>query len=621
MEPAPDLILYTVTPLPAERALDVQLRFRARAGDNVLAIPAWIPGSYLLREFARGIGPVTARRAPRHDTSPGPGHQRAAPGHHAAPTSPAPTSPAPACPAPTPPGAETGDALPVHKIERGRWVVRCDQPGPVDVSWRVNAHELTVRTAHVDPSHAFFNGANALMYVEGREQALHLVRVRNPLDWQCFCPLERDDELSAWSAPDYDTLADTPFELGPHRWFGFDVLDTPHRIILWGDEHTNVDTDRLIRDTRAIIEHHARVFGGLPYPRYDIIIHIGADLRGGLEHHNGTTLATPWAWYESDAGHVELLGLIAHEHLHVWNGKRIRPHALGPFDYQRENDTSGLWVVEGFTSYLDDRAVLEAGLMSADVWLQRTGDAVNRLLHTPGRQQQSLVEAAFDAWIRLYRPDEDTPNRTVSYYLKGAVVALLLDLRVRSATGAGRTLYDGLTHLWRLYRARDRGWHHDEVLAAISSATGVACEAWLEPWLHGVGELPVAEALATHGLLLHESAGDGVTAGLVLQERAGQSPIVRTVLRDGPNHGGSVMPGDELVAINGRRAARRPVRDELQRHAPGDRVEVTLFRRDVLLTATLAVAAEPSSWSIRRDDNADPAAIALRDQLLREGAS
>jgi predicted metalloprotease with PDZ domain len=544
---------------PETQSLDIVFEFTTIADQPVLRLPVWTPGSYTLREFGRYLGELQA---------------------------------------------ETVDGEPVHAeaIEKSAW--RVDAPSGTRLRVRYSAwcNELTVRTPHVDQTHAFFTGTNVLVYQDGDTGRPCTLALTPPEDWSTFCSLEREGEV--FVAPDYDTLADTPVEMGAHVFDAFEVAGIPHRIIYWGAEAVHLDRPAIVAGYRACVEKNAELFGGLPYRRYDFIVHITESLRGGLEHLSSTVLACPWRYFETSTGFEEMLGLVMHEHFHVWNIKRIKPRTLVPFDYERENYTSALWVAEGFTSYFDDYQCRRAGLLTQDRYLEILGKSITAMLQLPGRHQQSIARSSFDAWIRLYKPDGNSPNRTVSYYLKGGLVAWLLDLVIRDRSDGARSLDDVMKHLWKGTCDDASGYDEMNMGQTILDATGVDVSAELAAWVFGTDDPDWNDVLASHGMELVEPSGEpAVDFGWTL---SGQT--VKSVLDGGAAQRAGLTPGDELVAID-HRAFGAPLLDALAlrfKDASVARVDVHFFRRGLLRTVELRPVLVPSGdYKVRSLDAAD----------------
>ena len=312
--------------------------------------------------------------------------------------------------------------------------------------YRVYAHEVTVRTSHLDDSHAFWNGATLFLYAESlRDRPCRITIQGAPAGWHIATALSPEaDSPFVLRAANYDEIVDSPVEIGSHERLDFTAAGKPHAIAIWG--RLAFDRRRLTDDVTAIIESQSALFSPPPppYDRYTFLLHLAPGAYGGLEHkHSSTLLSSPFA-FAQDKRYQDFLELVSHEFFHLWNGKRIRPAALGPFDYQHENYTRSLWVVEGITSYYDRLFLRRSKRISAARFREKLGEDLTKLFRIPGRNHHSLEESSFDAWIKLYRPDESSVNTTVSYYLKGSVVALCLDLEIRSRTHNQRSLDDAM---------------------------------------------------------------------------------------------------------------------------------------------------------------------------------
>lgn len=534
---------YTATlSAPVRHELDLTLSFEPDAPTTTVHVAAWTPGSYLIREYTRFIGPVTATN-------------------------------------------ERGEPCAVRQVAKGSWDVDTSDAERVTIAWTGHGQELTVRTPHIDGTHAFFTGTNLLLFVDGRTDEACRLTVDAPGGWTVFCPLDADDD-GAWLADDWDTLADTPIEIGPHLEHRFEVMGVPHRFVFWGADMVDIDLRRLENDVRAIVEQNARCFDGdLPYPRYDFVFHITATGRGGLEHLNSTVLATPWAYFDTDEGWLDMLGLISHEHYHTWNVKRIRPAALTEFDYLNENHTTGLWVCEGVTSYMDDLNCARAGVFTRSEWLKRLGTSMTRYTNTPGRFVETVASASFNAWTRLYRPDANTPFRSISYYLKGALVTTSLDLLIRDRTDGESSFDDVMRLLWQRWEATGEGFDEYAFDAVIRDATGVDVRDELDRIVFGTEDPPLKALLLTHGVELGCETPDGADTGI---EFASGSTEVKHVRPGSAAERAGVCPGDVVVAFDRRRVTASNLSKRLERLRPGRTCTMHVFRRDELLGIEVA---------------------------------
>ncbi|NJK35745.1 MAG: M61 family metallopeptidase [Oscillatoriales cyanobacterium SM2_2_1] len=514
-------------------------------------LPVWSPGSYLVREYARLVQEFTAVD-----------------------------------------GAEQPRSW--QKVAKNCW--RIAGTGTITIRYVLFANELTVRTNHGDGSHGSFLGSATFIYVP---EYTHLpltvqVLLPDPL-WRVATPLPCGDEASqTYIAPDYDTLADAPFEVGLHQRHDFEVLGKQHSWVIWGQGESNLPGDRLIGDTVAIIEAEAQLFGALPYDHYWFLLLLSGDGYGGLEHRNCCSLIYPRLGFRAGDSYYKFLNLVAHEFFHTWNVKRLRPLALQQYDYDRETYTHSLWFAEGVTSYYDLVIPLRAKIYDGRYFLQRLSESITRLQTTPGRRVQSLYESSFDTWIKLYRPDANTVNSQVSYYLKGELVALLLDLWIREQTtrspdAVGQSLDDVLRLLWQQFGVAEVGYTEADVQAAVVQVTGCDPSFFWQMYLMGTAELDYNAYLEPFGLQVQMATMAGAAPDLGIRFQTGT--VVKSVLADSPAEWAGIAPGHEVLAINGLRVTAADWRDRLSDFAVGDRVEVTFFADQHLRSVPVALAA------------------------------
>ncbi|HEX8395036.1 MAG TPA: PDZ domain-containing protein [Longimicrobium sp.] len=572
-------------PEPHTHLVSVEMEAQGVTGPSRLVMPSWTPGSYLMREFARNVM-----------------HMEAADG--------------------------SWRPLAVRKADRGSWEVDAPADGTLRARWVLNADELTVRTSHVDSTHAALNGASVFAYLEGRTSEPLEVAVDAPAGWRITTAMESAGE-NAFTAADYDELVDSPLEIGTHRLLEWEVDGVPHRYAIWG--RGNDDPARLVADTTRIVQAERDLWGGLPYPHFTFILHLASG-QGGLEHRNSTALLVDRFAFRGMA-YESVLGLVAHELFHAWNGKRLRPAVLGPFDYTREAYTRELWVVEGFTTYYTDLMLRRAGLITPQRYLDKLAETITRYQQQPGRTLQPLEESSFDTWIKFYRPDANSPNATISYYQKGALVALLLDMSIREHTGNARSLDNVMRLLWEQWGARDVGFPEGEVQRTLSEVAGTDLSPLLETWLRGTAELDYTGLLRTAGVMLARPepyAPPAASAaapppplreadtGMQLRPEGGRW-VVSNVLAGGAAWRAGVNAGDELVAVNGFRLASPDTLHQRILEAPaGSTLPLTVFRRDELVTVALpAVAGPPQRLVLRPVKDATPAQQAVFADWLR----
>lgn len=596
-------------PAPQSHLLHVDVEAGGVDAPLGLVLPSWTPGSYLMREFPRNVQGFSATDG-------------------------------------------AGRALAWEKTDKNTWRVEAPLDGVVRASYQVYANEISVRTSHLDASHASVNGASVFMFVAGREGEALEVAVEAPAGWRTTTALRRagDGEgAEVFAAADYDELVDSPMEIGTHEVAEFEVDGKTHRWAVWG--RGNLDLRRLEGDTRRIVAAERELFGVLPYPDYTFLLHLVPGGYGGLEHRNSTALlADRWGFRGKD--YESFVGLVAHEFFHLWNGKRIRPAVLGPFDLTREAYTRDLWVVEGFTTYYTDLMLRRAGIIPEARYLEKLGEQISRFQTAPGRGVQTLAESSFDAWIKFYRPDANTPNAQISYYQKGGLVALLLDLRIRGATGGERSLDDVMRRLWERFGALDVGFPEGEVERVASEVCGEDLSGEFDWWLRSTEELDYGVGLAVAGLRLvaegpgapggagvkggagagaggasvAEPGGGGaggagsradVQIGVRIKDEGGRA-VVTAVLAGTPAYRAGINAGDELVALDGLRVGGESLAARLVERAAGDVVALTVFRRDELVTLEVGLEAPvPSRWRVVAVEEPTAAQQAVREHWLR----
>lgn len=557
-------------------------------------LPAWSPGSYLVREYARHVQNVRA-------------------------------------------SCEQGGRRSTRKLDKATWRVDCSHADQIVVEYEVFAHDLTVRTNHLDDTHGFFNGVALFMHPVGRLNDAVDIEVVPPQGWGVYCGLKsverNENRFSAHSfilhARNFDELYDCPVETGPYDPIDFMVEDKPHRILIWGDG--NYDRDVLAKDFAKIVATNARMFGGLPYDDYLFIVHLTDNGFGGLEHSNSTVLqfsrhgfADSWtkrsAATKPDGMYLEFLRLVSHEHFHVWNVKRIRPAVLGPFDYQQENYTRELWSIEGVTSYYDTLLLLRGGIIDGPKYLELMARRIKLYQEVPGRYLHSLEDASFDAWIKLYRPDEHTNNSSVSYYLKGELVCWLLDLWMRTVSNGSKSLDDVLRKLWMDYQTDPAvGYAEGAYEQLVSEIVGVDAGDFFDRYVRGTETINWNEFLEPFGLCLKPIFNDGrPKASLGFSTRsAGDRMNIVFVPSGSPAHQAGLYAGDELVAVDGWRVSATGYESFIQCLLPGDTVSVHVFRRGQLLMrqVTLGEGYADSYQFCRTDIESERALELLRGWL------
>ncbi len=526
--------------------------------------------------------------------------------------------------------------LPWRKIDKATWRIETaasgDSQKTVRVSYRVYANELATQTSHLDATHAYFNGASLFMYVPGAVNRPHRIKFITPEGWRVTTPLAlKPDADGYYTAADYDRLVDSPTEIGAHKLLEFAVRGKPHRVAIWGQYE--FDDNRLMNDLAKIVEEGAKIFGGLPYDHYTFIVHIQPGIGGGTEHLNSNVSMTRPEAFKSDRGYKGFLGLESHEYFHHWNVKRIRPLALGPFDYQRENYTRGLWVSEGVTSYYGDLLLRRAGLIGVNEYLDGLANTIAGYDQTPGRFEQSAESASFDAWIKLYRPDENSVNSAMSYYTKGELLGLMFDIEIRALTGNAKSLDDVMRLLLENHGLPKPGFTDAELKAAFEKVAGVDLTNFWSRFVAGRDEIDFAAYFNKAGLQLTKGYRPGSPyatgktdkpGALGIRTRAnGDRVVVANVIAGSPAYEGGVNAGDELVAIDGKKidasngVERQGQPGLLNDMRAGQRVTLIVFRHERLMNFDLTAAGKPfDHYTITELKDAGDAQKALRDSWL-----
>ncbi len=523
---------------PHRHLVRVTLQLTPRCLQPELRLPAWTPGSYLIRDYVRHLEALEVWQG----------------------------------------GAPVATSRPSQAC----WRLDLSSLAPLVVRYRLQATELSVRTSHLSADHGFLALAGVVLQVSGERWHPHRLELQLPEGWQAFVPLPCDG-ANAWIATDFDQLIDSPVEVGPHPCHRFSVADVPHRWVSWGAD-LPADDPLWLADVERVALACCRLMGEpIPAsPNYMFVLHLLAEAYGGLEHDHASVLQFGRRALAAPGGRRKLLQLVAHEYLHQWNVRRLRPAELTPIDYDRVAIVPGLWFAEGVTSYLDLLLPLAAGLGTEAELLEDLGADLSRYLLTPGRRVQGLRQSAEEAWVKLYRQDASSVDSQISYYLKGAVVALVLDLHLRRQ---GSCLAMVLRALWRSHGAWGRGYRNDDLIAAFAEQAADLAEL-LPHWLESTDDPDLASYLTDVGLALAPKPATEPFFGWQLEDAADRPMQLKRVHRDGPAERARLQPGDELLALDGRRL-RRP--DDLplaigSATTPAERV--LLYCRDGLVRST-----------------------------------
>ncbi len=560
----------------AHHAMQVETVFSAEGESLDVMMAVWTPGSYLVREFARHVSDVTA-------------------------------------------SGTDGTPLTVTKIAKNRWRITTEGalPERVALRYRVYGREPTVRTNFIDAEMAILNGAPTFLVPAERLDDPHDIQLVLPDAWALSVTgLEsHPDGSHRYLARDYDELVDTPIALGNPSVQTFEVEGAEHVLATFGG-HGIWDDEKAGADVEALVKEIVSFWGVVPYRRYCFLnVLLSERGAGGLEHQNSTLMmSNRWAARDDEA-YSRWLGLVSHEFFHTWNVKRLRPVNLGPFDYENENYVHDLWIAEGITSYYDDLLQARAGLLEEDAYLQRVSDGIDRLLHTPGRRHQSLTASSFNTWIHFYRPDENTRNSGVSYYTKGALVAWLLDTKIREASGGNRSLDDAMRLAYARYSG-ERGYTPEEIRAVFEEVAGESLAPFWAQYVDGTAELDFASALREFGLRFAAPPEEAEPwLGVSIDDETGRLRV-RSVVRGGPAEAAGLNVDDELIAFDDERLP-ADWAGRLSRYEVDQDVTAVVARRGRLLRLDLTFGEKPRPpQTLENDVDSSPGARNRRHAWL-----
>lgn len=545
-------INYTVSmSKPWTHLLEVEMRVKsssALGAKTEIVMPVWTPGSYLIREYARHVQDFAAKDA-------------------------------------------NGNTLFWEKTDKNNWQITTKGAKEIVVTYKVYANELTVRTNELNSEHAFFNNAALLMYPKGQLAAPSTVRVIPYGNWKVATGLPKiQGQENTFRAENFDILYDSPFEVSDFKETSFNVRGVPHRIVITGEG--NYDLPKMAVDFAKIVEEGAKMFGDIPYKDYTFIINLRGG--GGLEHLNSTALQ--WNRFGFTTRYIPFLSLVAHEHFHAWNVKRIRPDALGPFDYERENYTKLLWVAEGGTAYYQDLLLQRAGLMSDKEFLAGKVGQMQDLQSRPGRFQTSLEEASWDAWIKYYRQDENSVNNQISYYDKGEVVNMLLDFEIRKSSNGAKSLDDVYRYLYDEFSKKNKNFTPEDFQKVSEKMAGKSLDDFFSKYVRGRAEVDYNAILGGLGLMLSKGSGRELAYLGANLAQQGDRLTISSLPADTPAYEQGLNTGDQIIAIDGNRASQQFLQTYLSEKKSGDKIKLTVFRFDQLMNfdITLGGRATPN---------------------------
>jgi predicted metalloprotease with PDZ domain len=543
-------INYTVTfPEAQAHYADIEMDIsNLQQNSLVLKMPVWTPGSYLVREFSKNIESFSA--------------------------------------------SANGKGLAVLKTRKNWWRLNTKGLQAITVKYRVYCFEISVRTSFVDASHGFLSTTGIFIYPDKmlhQPSTIHIVPYKGWTKVSTSLDMVNNDPFTRHS-PNYDILFDSPIEVGNQDVFGFDAAGVKYEVCMVGGG--NYDKEKLKVDMAKIVEQETAVFGENPNKHYVFIVQNHFRGGGGLEHLSSTTLGASRDNYATEAGYRNFLGLVAHEHFHLWNVKRLRPIALGPFDYDNENYTTDLWIAEGFTAYYQNLILRHANLITPEIYLATVAGEINTLKNTPGERIQPLAEASYDSWIKAYRPNENSINSTISYYDKGAEAATLLNLEIINDSKARYSLDDVMRYMYdTYYKLKKRGYTDAEFKQGLEKFAGKKLDDFYKNYIYGLAPIDYSKYLAYAGYkITDELAGSNdPTLGITLGNNNGKK-VVTNVLRGSAGWIDGINVNDELISIDG--AITDPA-TMLNGKKPGDKISVVVLRDNLPLTLQVTLLRNP----------------------------
>ena len=545
-------------PQAANHYVQIDLQVKGATENQELFLPVWTPGSYLVREYARHIDSFKV-------------------------------------------SGKDGAPLGFKKTSKNRWRIENAQDADLQVSYRIYCNEMSVRTNFVDREFALLNGAATFLTADDRTEGQHFVSVKLPDYWsRAVTSLKRERSAPhSFVAESHAELVDSPFVVGNPSLHAFEVGGVTHHLVnVSGDGLWN--GDEAVIEVAKVVEEHQSMWQATPYTRY-FFLNVIAESGGGLEHDNSTVMLTSRWSFRNKSSFKRWLGLVSHEFFHTWNIRRLRPKVLVNYDFENENYFEELWVAEGVTSYYDDLALVRSGITTQPEYLSALSRQITTVETTPGKNVQSLALSSHDAWIKYYRPDENSRNTSVSYYTKGSLAAFLLDLEIRRATNDVKSLDDVMRRLWKDHLSE--GYTNADVMRIASELADIDTDSWSKNFLYGTTPLDYGNALEWLGLeFAHESQkkkeADLTWLGMSSSTDDGKL-IVKSVVENGPAFQAGINVDDELIGMNGYRLG-SSLGERVRQLAKNDQVEFLIARRGKMHNIAVSLAEEPqSSWRIR----------------------
>ncbi|NRF39324.1 M61 family metallopeptidase [Pedobacter sp. LMG 31643] len=558
---------------PQAHYVEMEMNISGLTKDFVdVKMPVWAPGSYLVREFAKNVEGFSA----------------------------------------------TANDKPVkfEKVRKNTWRIYSAKAKSVKIKYRVYAFEVSVRTSFVDASHAFLSSTGIFMYPDGMLNLPNTVKVNPFKGWEKVSTgLEPvSGKPFTYTAANFDILFDSPIEVGNQDVFEFTASGVKHEVAMYGGG--NYDKEKLKIDMAKIVDEGTAIYGENPNKHYTFIVHNFATGGGGLEHLNSTVLGASRDKYADQKGYKDFLNLVAHEYYHLWNVKRLRPVALGPFDYDNENYTTNLWVAEGFTSYYENKLTYRSGFFTIEETAQALATAISNVVNTPGSRVQSASESSYDAWIKGYRPNENSNNSTISYYSKGEVVGMLMDIEIAHATKGAKSLDDVMKAMYQeYYKKLGRGYTDAEFKAMVEEISGISFTDFWAKYVNGTDVVEYKKYFGYAGInVVDENEGKSIPYLGVASKKVEGNMIVTAVSRNSAAWVGGLNVNDQVITVDG-----VPVEVAIEKMPVvttknvGDVITVTIRRDGLVRDISLTLKANPNVKLVTTvNENATDAEKAVR---------
>ncbi len=556
---------------PNSHYFEVQMNVSEVKGKCLsIKMPVWAPGSYLIREFAKSVNLVKAKDS-------------------------------------------KGNELEVKKDNKNTWCVITNGAKNITINYEVYAFELSVRTSFLDDSHGYINGTSMFMYVDGEKDISGKLKIKPHSSFKKISTALKG-KGNTYSYTDYDELVDSPIEIGNQKEFTFTAAGVNHTIAMYGEG--NYDIERLKVDMAKVVEAETKVFNDNPNKEYLFIIHNLTVGSGGLEHKSSTTLEVE-RWTYDENSYLGFISLVAHEYFHLWNVKRLRPKALGPFDYDNENYTDLLWVMEGFTSYYDELILRRAGFYSEDDYFNRLIGTINYVENQPGNKVQPVAHSSYDAWIKAYRHTENSMNIGISYYSKGQILAAMLDLHIIKTFNGEKSLDDFMQKLYTdFYKKSDVGFTEEEFQTTLESFIGEDMDWFIKNYVYDTETVDYKKFFDGIGVNIYNST-PGFEAFLGIRTRNSNGKLnITSVFKGSAAEAQGLSVNDEIIAVNGFRVDDAEFKQLTGNLKTGDAFEVLLSRDNILKTYTITMG-ERDTKRFKYETNFDEKTQKLFNYWLR----